>query len=86
MNNRLEMPDRLWRIFSELASLYPKISLRGVGANCAIHLQNKGRVVDISEIKGGWWLEFVQEPDYKVRECLSHNKEELFRLVGDWLK
>ena len=86
MVNRLEMSDRLWRVFSELAALYPKISLRGIGAGCSVHLENKGKFVDLSDIKGGWWLELRQAPNLKVRECLAQTKEEVFRIVQDWLR
>jgi hypothetical protein len=79
------MPDRLWRVFSELAAWYPKIELRGIGANCSIYLENKGRVIEVSDMKGGWWLEARQGPN-KIRECWVATREEVLRFVREWLK
>ena len=80
------MPERLWRVFAELSQAYPKINLQGIGAACAIHLEHKDRVVTISDIKGGWWIEFGKVPNRLVREGLFHTKDEVFRVVGEWLK
>ena len=51
-----------------------------------VHLEHKDRVADISDIKGGWWVELKQMPDRKVREELFHTKGEVVREIRDWLK
>jgi hypothetical protein len=80
------MSDRLWRVFAELSVRYPKINLDGIGDNCVIRLQNKDRKVAISDIKGGWWVEFGQLETSPIREGLYHTKDEVLRLVHEWLR
>jgi hypothetical protein len=79
------MPDRLWRIFAELSEAYPKISLQGMGAACAIQLEHKGRMATVSDIKGGWWVEFGETPTRLVRDGLFHAKDEVLRVIREWL-
>ncbi len=79
------MPERLWRLFAELSQVYPKSSLQGVGAACVIHVEHKVRVVTISDIKGGWWLELSPIPTCGVREGLFHTKDEVLAMIREWL-
>ena len=79
------MPERVWRIFAELSEAYQKINLQGIGAACAIHLEHKGRTATVSDIKGGWWIEFGEAPTRLVRDGLFHTKEEVLRVIREWL-